>query len=79
MSQRVVLVIILSILILLPASQAALSLFEDRVLVFWLPPYCADLNPIERYWRHLKDLACANRLHAGSSRCCYGENIVSSK
>jgi transposase len=28
----------------------------------WLPPYCSDLNPIERFWRHLKDLACANKL-----------------
>jgi transposase len=46
------------------AARAALSLFEPRVLVFWLPPYCADLNPIERYWRHLKDLACANHLHS---------------
>jgi len=27
-----------------------------------LPPYCSDLNPIERFWRHLKDLACANKL-----------------
>jgi len=41
---------------------AALSLFEHRVMVIWLPPYCSDLNPIERFWRHLKDLACANRL-----------------
>jgi len=44
------------------ASLAALSLFEHRVMVFWLPPYCSDLNPIERFWRHLKDLACANKL-----------------
>lgn len=29
----------------------------------WLPPYCPELNLIERYWRHLKDLACANKLH----------------
>jgi hypothetical protein len=28
----------------------------------WLPTYCSDLNPIERFWRHLKDLACANKL-----------------
>ena len=47
------------------ASQAALSLFEHRVLVIWLPSYCSDLNPIERFWRHLKDLACANRLWTG--------------
>lgn len=43
-------------------SLAALSLFEHRVRVIWLPPYCSDLNPIERFWRHLKDLACANKL-----------------
>lgn len=42
--------------------QAALSLFEPRVRVFWLLNYCPTLNPIERFWRHLKDLACANKL-----------------
>jgi transposase len=41
---------------------AGLSLFEHRVAVIWLPPYCSDLNPIERFWRFLKDTACANRL-----------------
>lgn len=44
------------------AARAALSLFEHRVLVLWLPAYCTELNPIERFWRHLKDLACANQL-----------------
>lgn len=44
------------------AALAALSLFEHRVLVIWLPPYCSDLNPIERFWRYLKDQACANHL-----------------
>lgn len=43
-------------------ALAALSLFEHRVMVVWLPPYCSDLNPIERYWRHVKDHACANKL-----------------
>ena len=43
-------------------SLAALSLFEHRVLVIWLPKYCSELNPIDRYWRHLKDLACGNML-----------------
>jgi putative transposase len=47
------------------AALAALSLFEHRVLVFWLPAYCTELNPIERFWRHLKDLACANQLWSG--------------
>jgi putative transposase len=44
------------------SALAALSLFEQRVQVIWLPPYCSDLNPIERFWRYLKDLACANHL-----------------
>lgn len=43
-------------------ALAALSLFEHRLLVVWLPVYCSDLNPIERFWRHLKDQACANKL-----------------
>jgi transposase len=47
------------------SSLSALSLFEDRLKVIWLPPYNPFLNPIERYWRHLKDLACANKLFSG--------------
>lgn len=47
------------------SALAALSLFEHRIMVIWLPPYCSDLNPIERFWRHLKDLACANKLENG--------------
>lgn len=44
------------------SALAALSLFEHRVMVVWLPTYCSDLNPIERFWRFLKDQACANHL-----------------
>jgi transposase len=44
------------------ATLAALSLFEHRVMRIWLPAYCTELNPIERFWRHLKDQACANQL-----------------
>jgi transposase len=43
--------------------QAALSLYEDRLLVIWLPKYSPFLNPIERFWLHFKQLAVANRLH----------------
>jgi transposase len=43
-------------------TRAALSLFQHRLLVLWLPAYCPTLNPIERFWRHLKDLALANKL-----------------
>jgi transposase len=41
---------------------ALLSLLHPRVQVLWLPLYSPDLNPIERYWLHLKCLAYANRL-----------------
>jgi Transposase and inactivated derivatives len=44
------------------STLAALSLFEHRIMFVCLLPYCSDLNPIERFWRHLKDLACANKL-----------------
>jgi transposase len=43
------------------AVQAALSAFEHRLVVFYLPVYSPDLNLIERFWRHLKDRVCANR------------------
>jgi len=46
------------------AVMAFLSLFEHRVRIVWLPPYCSHLNLIERYWRHLKDAVAANRLAA---------------
>lgn len=42
------------------ASLAALSLFEHRLVLVWLPPYCSTLNPIERYFRHLKDQVAIN-------------------
>jgi len=44
------------------ALQAALTWFDDRVMVVWLPPYSPDLNPIERFWKHLK-ANCANYLY----------------
>jgi len=45
------------------AALAALSLFRDRLQVIWLPKYCPYLNPIERFWLHLKNLVSANQLH----------------
>ena len=44
------------------SALAALSLFEHRILALWLPTYCSELNLIERFWRYLKDVACANKL-----------------
>lgn len=45
------------------ATFAALAALEDRILVIWLPKYSPFLNPIERFWLHLKNLANANCLH----------------
>lgn len=45
------------------AALAALSLFQDRLQVIWLPKYCPYLNPIERFWLQLKNQASANQLH----------------
>lgn len=42
--------------------HAFLNLVEDHVMAIFLPPYCQELNLIERFWRHLKDQATANTL-----------------
>jgi transposase len=44
--------------------KAALSLYEDRVLIFWLPTYSPDMNLIERFWKHLKQRVLCNQLYA---------------
>ena len=44
------------------ASQAAFAVLEDRLLPMFLPKYCSQLNPIERFWKYLKASACANKL-----------------
>lgn len=44
------------------ATQAAFALLENELLPLFLPKYCSQLNPIERFWKHLKALACANKL-----------------
>lgn len=43
--------------------KAMLNLYTPRVVQYWLPPYCATLNPIERFWRHMKDIGKANTLY----------------
>jgi transposase len=48
-------------------TQAGFAAFEARLLPLFLPAYCSTLNPIERYWRHLKTLSCANRLFPSMS------------
>lgn len=44
--------------------QAFLSLFQQRVMVIWLPPYSPDMNASERFWKHLKQRVTANHLFA---------------
>jgi len=44
------------------ATQAAFALLENDLLPLFLPKYCSQLNPIERFWKHLKSLACADKL-----------------
>jgi transposase len=44
------------------ASQAAFALLEDQLIPLFLPRYCSQLNPIERFWKYLKASACANKL-----------------
>jgi transposase len=51
------------------SALAALSLFEHQIMVIWLPIYCFDLNPIEWFWRFLKDYACANPLEEDDIAC----------
>lgn len=46
------------------AVQQWLAANQDRVEVFWLPPYCPSLNLIERLWGHLKRTVLANVLYA---------------
>lgn len=49
-------------------AEAMLAFFEDDgLLPCWLPPYCSELNPIERFWAHLKAFACANKLFVSVS------------
>ena len=42
--------------------EAYLEQHQDRLEVKWLPPYCPDLNDIERTWRRLKASHASNFL-----------------
>ena len=42
------------------AVQAFLAEHADQITLFWLPPYCPDLNLIERLWGHLKQIGRAS-------------------
>ncbi len=44
------------------AVHAWLDAHRELIEVFWLPPYCPNLNLIERLWGHLKRTVLANVL-----------------
>ena len=44
------------------ACQDAFTLLEYQLLPLFLPRYCSQLNPIARFWKHLKSSACGNKL-----------------
>jgi transposase len=37
------------------AHTARYLIWPENVRCVWVPPYCPELNPIERVWRDLKD------------------------
>jgi len=56
------------------AVQSFLAEHTDQLKIFWLPPYCPDLNLIERVWGHLKRTALANVLY-----CSIGDLVAAFK
>jgi hypothetical protein len=48
-SKRVVLVMDNAAYYKSTSALAALSLFEHRAIIIWLPPYCSELSPIELF------------------------------
>ena len=45
------------------AVVAFLEANKENIEIYWLPPYCPDLNLIERLWGHLKRTVLANVLY----------------
>jgi hypothetical protein len=41
-----------------PAHVARSLLIPDNVVLFRLPPYCPELNPMERVWQDLRNRLC---------------------
>lgn len=45
------------------AVLAFLEANKDKIEIYWLPPYCPDLNLMERLWGHLKRTVLADVLY----------------
>jgi transposase len=55
----------------------------DNVTLVPLPPYCPDLNPVERLWLHLRERFLSQRsladLDAVITACCQAWNAVANE
>lgn len=52
-----------------PAHRAKTLTFPENIILLFQPPYCPELNPIERVWQHLKkDLKNLSFLHLDELR-----------
>jgi transposase len=58
------------------AHRAKRLRWPERLVPIYLPAYCPELNPIERWWRELKD-AVANTLFGALEplRTCVDEEL----
>ncbi len=35
----------------------------NNIEIIYMPPYSPELNPVERLWRHMKDIILKNRIY----------------
>ena len=58
--------------------------WPENVRYVWLPPYCPELNPIERVWRDVKDDIAwhqftalnAQQTEVGNLLCAYDATVL---
>jgi transposase len=50
--------------------------WPDNVYGVWLPPYCPELNPIERVWRDLKDKVAWEQFADLTAQLDYVANLL---
>lgn len=46
-----------------PAHTSSEVEIPDNLILFYQPPYCPEVNPIERLWEYLKDLLAWQNFH----------------
>jgi hypothetical protein len=69
-----------SLNLLLPDNSGAHTAqrlrWPENVHGVWLPPYCPELNPIERVWRDLKDDVAWEQLADLAAQLVYVRNLL---